>query len=216
MLPRSFLWYWKKLSAWTCHKYDKFIRLLSLDFSDDKKRFRDFLAQEFPLLSFSRMATAKITPSMQLPGFRYFCCSDLWHLKRQSNLQTTQRNESQCHPQPFHLENQLHVLHSECSKTKPSNALYLPKWSSICTTSPHSLSVSALLWGAASTLITDGCNKRFWAAAAQHQEAEPLLQALWGSRKGDKTWGNQQQCKPDLQCKLVDASHLGSSPLPCG
>jgi len=74
----SFLRLKKSSSMGLCHKYDKFIRLLFLDFLAG---CGNALALEYPLPGFSRMATAKVTASVQLSSF-HCCCSDLWQLKR--------------------------------------------------------------------------------------------------------------------------------------
>lgn len=103
-------------------------------------------------------------------------------------LQTTQREKGQCHAQPSHLGNQvcaelcrsLYGLHSKCCKTNLWNFLFPQVLLLLhCNPTPfHCLSVSALLQGPASTLLTDGWDEGFRAVADEQQEARYLLQVL--------------------------------------
>lgn len=151
-------------------------------------------------------------------------------------LRTTQRNKGQCHPQPSHLGNQLcaelgcslHALHSKYHKTKLSGALYFAKCSSFCTASPHSFAafLSVPFSGDLLPPSLGTCfhaadwwlQRRFhschsWAPRCRIPSPGFVRMQKWvAKREATSKSANQ----PDPKWKVVDASHLRSSPLPCG
>lgn len=140
------------------------------------------------------MATAKVTTFVQL-----LACGN-W----KGRLQTTWMNKGQCHPQSSHMRNwlcahlgsSLPALHRECHKTKQWCFLFLHM---LLLLHHHPaillhLSVSALLQGPASTLLIDGHNEDFRAAAAEHHHTGCLLHVLQGPRRRWKK--GTELCKP--------------------